>query len=172
MNSISGIYQIQSKCKPERIYIGSSFGIQRRWYNHLCDLRKNKHGSGKLQNHYNKYGESDLLFSIILGCDRSDLLKIEQYFIDSYKPYFNFCSKAGNCSGRIVSEESREKNRLSHIGLNKGIKRSNETRLRISKALKGKKQTEEHRKNNSESKKGQTPWNKGVAFNEEILTQE
>lgn len=30
--NISGIYQIQSKCKPKRIYIGSGVNIQRRWW--------------------------------------------------------------------------------------------------------------------------------------------
>ena len=65
MNLSSGIYKIESKIKPERIYIGSSVNIIARWKNHLYELRKNKHRNNKLQNHYNKYGESDLLFSIM-----------------------------------------------------------------------------------------------------------
>jgi GIY-YIG catalytic domain. len=61
----SGIYKIESKLKPERIYIGSAINIGQRWRVHLSDLRKQKHHSKKLQNHYNKYGEVDLSFSIL-----------------------------------------------------------------------------------------------------------
>lgn len=95
---ISGIYQIQSKIKPERIYIGSAINIDDRWRCHLKDLRKNKH-QRKLQNHFNKYGESDLQFSILLPCEKADLIKTEQYFIDSHKPYFNICPTAGSVLG-------------------------------------------------------------------------
>ncbi len=31
INNISGVYKIQSKIKPERIYIGSSVNINSRW---------------------------------------------------------------------------------------------------------------------------------------------
>jgi group I intron endonuclease len=96
---ISGIYQIQSKIKPERIYIGSAININSRWNMHLFRLRKKEHHSIKLQNHYNKYRESDLQFSVLLGCDKGDLIKIEQYFIDSYNPWFNIAKKAGSALG-------------------------------------------------------------------------
>ena len=74
---LPGIYQIQSKIKPQRIYIGSAINIQKRWWMHLFDLRKNKHSSSKLQRHYDKYGESDLQFSILLGCEKENLIKVE-----------------------------------------------------------------------------------------------
>jgi hypothetical protein len=38
MEKISSIYQIQSKIKPERIYIGSAVNIKHRWGIHLSDL--------------------------------------------------------------------------------------------------------------------------------------
>jgi group I intron endonuclease len=96
---LSGIYKIQSIIKPERIYVGSSKCISQRWHYHLLDLRKNKHHSKKLQRHYNKYGESDIQFSVLLGCEIIDLLKTEQYFLDSYKPYFNNSLTAGSNLG-------------------------------------------------------------------------
>lgn len=106
---ISGIYKIESKLKPERIYIGSTININIRWNKHLTDLKKNRHHSIKLQNHYNKYGESDLQFSILVECEKENLLKIEQEFIDSYKPYFNICPIAGNCTGIHRSEKEKQK---------------------------------------------------------------
>jgi hypothetical protein len=53
---ISGIYQIQSKKNPNRIYVGSGISIQHRWWYHLRNLKKGIHCNGKLQNHCNKYG--------------------------------------------------------------------------------------------------------------------
>jgi len=55
MKRQSGIYQIQSKIKPERIYIGSAINISERWDKHLRDLSKNRHHSDKLQNQVKKH---------------------------------------------------------------------------------------------------------------------
>lgn len=106
---LSCIYKIQSIIKPERCYIGSAICSPKRWNLHLHKLRTNKHENSKLQNHYNKYGESDLQFSILVGCDKEDLIKQEQFFIDIYNPYFNICKKAGSSLGLIRSEETKIK---------------------------------------------------------------
>jgi group I intron endonuclease len=113
---MTGIYKIQSKIKPERIYIGSAMGIFKRWRNHLSLLKRNKHCSPKLQNHFNKYGEVDLVFSILLNCEKEDLIKIEQYFIDSYNPWFNICKIAGNQLGIKRSEEFKIHLKLINLG--------------------------------------------------------
>jgi group I intron endonuclease len=148
--NISGIYQIQSKIKPEKTYIGSAVNIQNRWLGHLGRLRNNKHHSPKLQSHYNKYGEYDLQFSILLGCEKEDLIKHEQFFIDSLNPWFNCSLVAGSMLG---------------------YKHSDETKNKVSKAGRGKPKTEEHNRKNSESNKGKIPWNKGLrgVYSEESL---
>ena len=94
-DGICGVYKIQSNKKPKRIYIGMSKNIINRWYIHLNHLRKNEHVSLKLQEHYNKYGESDLQFSILITCDKKDLKNIEQFYLDAYEPYFNQCLTNG-----------------------------------------------------------------------------
>lgn len=106
---VSGIYKIESKIKPERIYIGSAVNIAERWCKHVGSLQKNKHENSKLQRHFNKYGKADLHFSVLLGCEKEDLIKTEQYFIDSYNPYFNICKIAGSCLGVKHSKEYCEK---------------------------------------------------------------
>jgi len=162
---VSGIYQIQSKLKPERIYIGSSICISNRWNGHLKALRRNKHHSPKLQNHFNKYGQIDLQFSVLLSCPKEDLIKTEQFFIDSYSPFFNTCKIAGNTLGFKFSNESKkkisekakgrkypnrrkmtdaEKQNLREKNLGKtGTKHTIESKTKLSIAFKGKPLSEE-----------------------------
>jgi group I intron endonuclease len=137
LENTSGIYKIQSKQKIERTYIGSGVNIQKRWWTHLCELRANKHKNGKLQNHFNKYGELDLQFSILLKCNKEDLIKYEQLFINSLNPYFNICKTAGSLLGTKRSNEVR----LKMSKLRKGIKRkphTEETKNKIRMAQIGK----------------------------------
>lgn len=177
MLKISGIYKIQSKCKPERCYIGSAVNIHNRWRMHTWTLEKNRHDNQRLQNHYNKYGIGDLEFSVLLGCDKEDLVKNEQYFIDTYNPYFNICKVAGNTlgyrhpqelkdkwsrdrKGVRPSPEAIEKSAKSRRGRkmpdsvkqkisksHMGIGHTKETRKKLSKSHKGKKLTPEHIEN-------------------------
>jgi len=61
----SGVYSIETYTN-NKVYIGSAVNFsQRIFYQHLYQLRKNTHHNVHLQNHYNKYGEDDLLFYII-----------------------------------------------------------------------------------------------------------
>lgn len=147
---ISGIYKIKSKVMPERVYIGSAININLRWRKHLNDLKSNKHHSIKLQNHYNKYGKGDLQFLVLSGCDKEDLIKHEQYFIDSYNPYFNICVTAYSHLGMKRSLETIEK--IKKINL--GRKASEEAKYKMSMAHKGKKVSLETKKKMSEARKG------------------
>jgi group I intron endonuclease len=165
--SISGIYKIQSALKPNKCYIGSAKDIFLRWRIHLNDLRLNKHHSSKLQNHFNKYGEGDLFFTVILGCDKEDLIKTEQYFIDSYKPFFNCSITAGSPLGVKHTDQAKKNMSNAHKGYVmpeeqkrkisqslKGIKRSPEVLKKIADGNRGKKLSEEHRLKLSISHKG------------------
>jgi group I intron endonuclease len=118
---ISGIYQIQSKIKPERIYIGSSKDIYRRWNQHLLCLKKGSHRSNKLQHHYNKYGKNDLVFSILIGCSINELIDLEQFFLDSKSPWFNTRKIADSNTGLKRSEEHCKKRSLDSIGEKNGF---------------------------------------------------
>ena len=130
---ICGIYKIESKFNSKRIYIGSSYNIYSRWAVHLTHLKQNKHHSKKLQRHYNKYGKSDLLFSIVTSCELSELIEKEQYFIDVYKPYFNNRTIAEANYGIKMSEEHKLKLHNINIGRIKSI----EERKKLSLANKG-----------------------------------
>ena len=134
---IMGIYQIQSVSKPERIYIGSAVSIQHRKYVHLYRLRKGRHESPKLQSHYNKYGEADLVFSTIEPCLPEVLTVREQHYIDTLKPWFNIRLIAESNLGIKWSEESKA--RVRGVSRGKGIKRSPETCKNISNSKIGNK---------------------------------
>ena len=83
-----GVYKIQSKKNPKLIYIGSSIDIEKREKEHLSALRLNKHPNKKLQNYFNK-NKQDLILSVLTCCDKTELDLTEQFFIDTYKTYFN-----------------------------------------------------------------------------------
>jgi hypothetical protein len=59
-----------------------------------------------------------------------DLLKVEQYFLDSYKPYFNTYMTAGSTRGTKTSDETKRKQSLAKKGKSllhfKGIKHTEE----------------------------------------------
>ena len=171
-----GIYKIQSIIKPERYYIGSAINIGSRLKTHFKALRNNLHHSDKLQNHYNKYGAEDLQLFILLECNKEELLKEEQYFIDSLTPYFNICRVAGSPLGVIRSEETKKKLSESLKGrtsgfkgkqhsedvkqrlrdVNTGKKLSKEAKEKLSKWSKGKLKPDEVKNRMSEAKKLQT----------------
>ena len=166
----SGIYQIQSKIHPDRIYIGSAVNIQRRWFGHIFDLRKNKHGNSKLQRHFNKYGEQDFNFTTLEECYKESLIQREQHYIDAVNPWFNIAKIAGSSMlGRNHSEETRYKMSEKLVGNSRNIGRSfsEEHKNNLSASHKDKYFSEEHKNNISKAKIGCTPWNKGIPHSEE-----
>lgn len=130
---ISGIYQIQSKIHTEQVYIGSAVSIKDRWRWHRNDLEKNKHDNQKLQNHYNKYGIENFIFSIVETCEKDVLIEREQYYFDTLNPWFNILKVAGRPVGHKVPQWLREKLRI----INTGRKDSPETTRRRSESHKG-----------------------------------
>lgn len=150
----SGIYKIQSAIKPEKIYIGSAMHINERRTNHLRRLKNNGHENGRLQNHYNKYGKDDLVFTIIEPCFPELLLIREQFYIDNLKPFFNICKIAGSVKGIRRSIESRKKQSDLYSGENH--------------SMFGKHHTKESIELMSKSHKGHKAWNEGLKMSDEI----
>lgn len=109
ISNYCGIYKIINTTNG-KIYIGSSLNCKIRLKTHLRELINNKHVNTKLQNSWNKYGESNFNFEVIEVVKSSlDLLVREQYYIDSLKPFFNICKIAGNTLGVKPSIKTKEK---------------------------------------------------------------
>jgi group I intron endonuclease len=139
--TISGIYKIQSIINPDRVYIGSAVKLSERKNTHLWLLRKNKHHSKKLQRHYNKYGENDLVFSVLIECDKLKLIRKEQCYMNIYKPYFNCCEVSGSRLGYKESEEVKKK--LSDASKGKPKSQEMKDKLKGNKNALGFKHTKE-----------------------------
>jgi len=135
----SVIYQIQSKIKPERIYIGSTNRFSHRKNQHLNSLRNGTHKTAKIVRHCNKYGIDDLVFSVIEPCFPEFLIEREQYYLDLLQPFFNTRKIADSCLGVKCSDEKKEKLRIA----NKGHKISEEQKQQLRIANLGKKQSAE-----------------------------
>lgn len=93
-----GVYQIKNKLN-NKVYIGSSKGIECRFYEHRKKLRKNNHDNAYLQNSWNKYGENNFEFKIILECKEEELIQKEQIIINELKSFerengYNICEVA------------------------------------------------------------------------------
>ena len=82
----SGIYKI-TNVKNGKFYIGSAKDIDRRWWEHKNDLKKNKHINPKLQHAWDFYGETNFEFIILENVIECELFKREQFYLDMFKPH-------------------------------------------------------------------------------------
>lgn len=128
-NKVSGIYKI-SWVESGYFYYGQSVDLFARKRQHMCDFRKNKHLNGKMMNCYLKHGIPS--FECVIICDRSDLSKNEQFFIDKYFGKRLCCNLSPCANGTFVSEITKRK--ISEI--RKGTKSSISAKLNITESLK------------------------------------
>ena len=110
---IIGVYKLQSKIKPERIYIGSSIDVKNRISGHFTNMLMG-YSSLRLVSHFIEFGRDDFEVTILEECPVELRRTREQYYIDLYKPYFNYL----NIDGSVIhgkrwdsttQEEDRER---------------------------------------------------------------
>lgn len=154
---MQGIYSIRNKVNDKK-YIGYSKNITDRWYNHKNYLRRGIHHSIKLQNAWNKYGEDNFIFDMLVEVEDINGIEIlEKEFIKKYDSYTNGynCSEGGEgLPGYKLSDETKQK--LSNLF--KGRKISDEQKEQIRKTLTGRKHSDSTKKKISEIKKGNQIW--------------
>lgn len=151
----SGIYKIESRAS-KNFYIGSAVDVVSRWRQHRHHLNKGTHHSPALQNAWEKYGGDFFEFTVLLYCDKQNLIFFEQRAIDVALPEYNICKIAGSTLGRRASEatraklsarvwsaESREKARVASLG---NTSRRGKTG-KLSAVRSGKPLTKEHKSN-------------------------
>lgn len=177
---MKGIYLIKNKIN-NKLYIGKSMNLLKRKREHLNKLRNNKHENSKLQNAFNKYGEENFLFEILIK-DESlsenelyDLERIYTYLFDTKDRGYNLCyGGKGGSTGWKASELQRlirsfnstgannpfynkkvtpENRKKMTEGLRKVVK-TQQYRNKMSEVMKGRKFTEEHSRNKSKAQTG------------------
>ena len=135
----SGIYIIKNTING-KFYIGSAVNIKTRWSQHRHQLKHNKHGNRYLQRSWNKHGTENFVFEILEYVkDKHKLILCEQKWFDKVKPYdhnigYNICRIAGSSLG---------------------VRHTDEMKANLSKAIKGRKLSDQAKRNISLSKMGE-----------------
>ena len=117
----SGVYAVRNLSNG-KMYVGSSYDIEKRFVEHFGALRRGDHRCSGLQNAWNKYGQDYFVAEVLEFCETEDLEVREQFWLDSTKAAD---SRFGYNSRTIA---------FSNIG----TKRSQETKDKIGAAHKGK----------------------------------
>lgn len=139
----SGIYGIWNT-ENGKVYVGSTcgnVGFNRRWQLHKRQLTANVHINTHLQYAWNKYGADAFEFRIIEECTDEVLVSREQAWMDHYgsmNPERGYNIRGAGSHGE-VSEETREKLSLAL----RGRKHSREHVKKVALANTGRKCTEE-----------------------------
>ncbi|MBR8475834.1 NUMOD3 domain-containing DNA-binding protein [Burkholderia cenocepacia] len=123
----AGIYRIvvERGDLPPKFYIGQTINLKKRQSEHIAKLRSGTAHNQALQNAFSQYGEASVRFEPVLICSRDPetLALYEQIVLNAYierygaRGVFNY--------------------RVANVNSSIGTKRSDETRARISAALKG-----------------------------------
>lgn len=164
----SGVYCIESPSGKK--YIGSSKDLDKRWKQHLYRLKKGNHFNRHLQSAWYKY-QDKLDFRPILICEPKDLILYEQICLDFYKPEYNIskhADKTFNALGVKRSEETRSKISKALMGKNKQghpqpeyVKQMISARMKGNRIWLGRNHSDESKRKMSEAQKGRPSPNKG-----------
>lgn len=151
IRDINAIYIIKNTVN-NKVYVGSSTNLRKRWNDHIRELNEGIHINDHLQKSWNHYGMESFDFLVVSVVEDSDeLLLLEDYYINKYDSMnvdkgYNLIS----ADRHEISNSTREK--LSVAG--KGRCHTEESKQKISQAKKGMVFTEEHRRKLSEAHKG------------------
>lgn len=148
MTNESGIYEIVH-VETGRRYVGQATNIRRRWRHHRCDLKHGRHTSSHLQRAWLKYGASAFEFRIIEICPL-ELLDVREQIQLDIGAGFNVLKLARSPKGVVRSEET--KRRISDAL--RGKVKSVDHRANLAAAGRGKRQSEESRAKKSAALKG------------------
>lgn len=114
-----GIYCIKNLVN-NKMYIGQSDNIERRWRAHRNELAGHRHRNVHLQRAVDKYGIDNFDFSVLELCDVSELNDREMFYISRYNTFFtgyNLTLGGDGVRGVIVSEETKRRMSRSHADI-------------------------------------------------------
>lgn len=118
-NSKCGVYCIQNKITG-KMYIGSSRNIQDRLNKHFTALRNHLPESPNLQKDWDLYSEDNFEGFILILCEPENLLKWEQFYLNTNTGQYNTFKQA---DGSIMPDVVKEKISKSMKGKQNRIKK-------------------------------------------------
>lgn len=166
----SGIYIILNKING-KAYVGSAANLEARLYYHKNTLQKRIHVNIYLQRAWDKYGEENFEFRIVLYCNNKERLLREQELIDEYiskNIAYNIYPTAGSPLGSIHSKDTKEK--MSNT--RKEYWKTVEHLFGTDNPFYGKQHTKITKEKISKSNKGKLIGNQHVLGNKFNLTEE
>lgn len=126
-----GIYGIHCS-ENDQWYVGRSRHIYERWMHHISKLRNQRHKNMHLQRAFDKYSEDSFSFTILEECELDRLAEREFFWVKELNSMLNgFNSTSGGDTGDLILKE--------------------DTKEKISKSLKNRIFTDEHRQKLSEA---------------------
>ena len=152
MEMNTGIYEILNT-KTGQWYRGQTqVSFKDRWKGHRALLNNSKHTNEHLQSAWNKYGSDVFTFRVLARCAPEFCNEMEDYWIgeDYNRPDISYNKMAGGGSVGIPSEETKIK--ISEAKRGKTL--SDEHKQKISAWSKQQKHTKERRQKQSEKLKG------------------
>lgn len=131
---IRAVYKITNLIN-NKIYVGESLDIDRRWKDHTDDLNNNKHINYKLQEEWNIYGESAFKFEVIEELNKDIARYIDQYVLiiyeDKYIKTYNSIEEGYNIEDTL--KEILEGNKT--INVTDSIEKSKNTLKQVLKNI-------------------------------------
>jgi hypothetical protein len=178
-----GVYKIRNKVS-EKLYIGSSVNVYRRFYRHRQVLREELLENLRIKEDCEKYGIDSFEFEVIEYCEKDILKKREQFYFEKLCPQYNVWKSVYSATDREYTDEQIEnfkkikhpikdkeafKKKLKiawitrkagpdfkekHGNARRGISHSEETKLKMSMMRKGKTKSSEWKVKIGKSKIG------------------
>ena len=111
-NKVTGIYMIKN-LHNDKIYIGQSVNIKKRWEQHIKTSKNKRNKSYKypLYKEMRIYGIDAFQFSILEICEEPLLNQQEIYWIEKYEAFKNPSHYNRTAGGRNVSPKFKRKRR-------------------------------------------------------------
>lgn len=134
-----GIYKITNLLN-QKFYIGSAYDCRRRVLEHINRSKKGTHHNEHLVRSFEKYGMDNFIFEVMEYVDIEDLIIKEQFYLDTLLFAQDFIYK----NNRKFEELGYNMCPIASSPL--GIKRSEETKRRMSESMKGFQRLDQHAK--------------------------
>lgn len=112
MNYKNGVYKITNKLNA-KVYIGCG-DVSDRIYKHKYYLGKRQHSNSHLQNAWDKYGEENFEFDVLVYCKKKFAKQIEKELIQNYSsdvPEFGYNNTEG---GELEKHTEQSKRKISN----------------------------------------------------------